>query len=181
MSTIEQTTPAGTWTVDAIHSTASFAVRHMVVNTFRTTFKTIDATVELSGDNPRLVGRVPVASIDISDEGFRAHVLGPDFFDADNHPEITFVSTSAHLGEDGALSVDGELTIKGTTRTVTGKGTLSGPVTDPYGNLRIGVEIEAVVDRTQFGLNWNAELPNGGAALDNDVSLSIHLELVGQA
>jgi polyisoprenoid-binding protein YceI len=181
MSTTEQLAQSGTWAVDPIHSSASFAVRHMVVNTYRTTFKTIDATVELDGGQPRLVGKVPVESIDIADETFKAHILSPDFFDAANHPEITFVSGDVRVGDDGSLEVDGDLTIKGITRQVAGKGAITGPVTDPWGNARLGVELEAVVDRTQYGLNWNAELPSGGVAVENDVTLTIHLELTAKA
>jgi polyisoprenoid-binding protein YceI len=181
MSTTEQLAPTGTWTVDPVHSTAEFAVRHMVVNTFRTTFKTIEATVDLDGDQPRILGKVPVESIDITQEGFRAHVLSPEFFDAERHPAITFESTGVHVGDDGALTVEGNLTIKGITRPVSAQGAISGPVTDLAGNPRLGVELETVVDRREFGLDWNAPLPSGGLAVDYDVKLSVHLELVGQA
>jgi polyisoprenoid-binding protein YceI len=181
MSTTEQTAPAGTWTLDPVHSTASFAVKHMGVSNYRTSFKTIDAVLDFDGERPKLVGKVPVESIDVADEMLRGHLLSPDFFDAANHPYITFESAAARVDENGVLEVEGDLTVKGITRRVTAKGSLTGPVTDVAGKLRVGVELEAVVDRTQLGLTWNAQLPNGGVALDNDVTIAVHLELTHAA
>jgi len=181
MSTTEQIAPAGAWTVDVVHSTASFAVKHMGVSNYRTGFKTIEAVVDLDADQPKLVGKVPVQSIDVADEMLRGHLLSQDFFDAANHPYITFESTAAHVGADGALEVEGNLTVKGITQPVTAKGSLTGPITDIAGKLRVGVELEAVVDRTQLGLTWNAELPNGGVALQNDVTIAVHLEFTHEA
>jgi len=181
MSTTEQIAPTGTWVLDSVHSTASFAVKHMGVSNYRTGFKTIEAVVDLDGAQPKLVGKVPVESIDVSEDMLRGHLLSPDFFDAANHPSITFESSAARIGEDGTLEVEGNLTVKGITQPVKGKGSLSGPITDIAGKLRIGVELEAVVDRTQLGLTWNAELPNGGVALENDVAIAVHLEFTHEA
>lgn len=176
MSTATQPV-TGTWTVDPIHSSASFAVKHMVVATFRGSFAEIDAKLDVTGDTPQLTGTVPVASIEVKDENLKGHLLADDFFAADQHPTITFVSTSFERdGED--LTVEGDLTVKGVTQRVVGKGTLVGPATDIQENEKIGVDLDTIVDRTAFGLNWNAPLPKGGVALGNDVTLSIHLELV---
>jgi polyisoprenoid-binding protein YceI len=122
-----------------------------------------------------------VESIDVADEMLRGHLLSPDFFDAANHPFITFESTGARIGADGGLEVEGNLTVKGITQAVTARGSISGPVTDIAGKLRVGVELEAVVDRTQLGLTWNAPLPNGGVALENDVTIAVHLEFIHEA
>jgi polyisoprenoid-binding protein YceI len=171
------TTPqTGAWTLDTVHSTAGFAVKHMVVSNYRTTFKEIHATVELDGDDVvALTGTVPVASIDIDDENLRAHVLSAEFFDAEHHPEIRFVSTAIKRGEDGSLEVEGELTAKGITRPVTAQGTVA-RATNPYGQDLLGIELEATIDRSAHDLNWNAPLPSGGFALANDVKLTVHLE-----
>jgi polyisoprenoid-binding protein YceI len=83
--------------------------------------------------------------------------------------------------EGGELEVEGELTIKDRTHSVTGRGTITGPHEDIAGNDKLGVELEAVVDRREFGLEWNAPLPKGGFAVDNDVKLQVSLELVKQA
>jgi len=86
-----------------------------------------------------------------------------------------------NFGEDGSLEVEGDLTIKGNTHRVTARGTLTGPGTDIAGNEKIGVDLEAVIDRREFGLEWNAPLPKGGFALENDVKLEVSLELVKEA
>jgi polyisoprenoid-binding protein YceI len=167
----------GTWTVDPIHSSADFSVKHMVVATFRGTFAEIDAKLDTTGDTPVLTGTVPVASVDVKDENLKGHLLADDFFAADQYPTVTFVSdTFERNGE--AITVEGDLTVKGVSQRVTGTGTVAGPGTDIAGNEKIGIDIETVVDRTKFGLNWNAELPKGGFALANDVKISVHLELV---
>lgn len=172
------TTVEQTWNLDRVHSTAGFAVKHMVVSTYRSTFKQIDATVELDGDNVvALTGTAPVASIDIEDENLRAHVLASDFFDAEHHPEVRFVSTSVTERDDGTLDLDGELTVKGITRPVTAHGSIA-RATNPMGTDLIGIELETTIDRTAHELNWNAPLPSGGLALANDVKLSVHLEFV---
>ena len=102
--------------------------------------------------------------------------MSPDFFDTERYPEITFTSTGIRT-DDGDLVVEGDLTIKGTTKRVEARGQISGPVADPAGGERIGIDLETPVDRTEFGLNWNAPLPSGGVAVANQVTLTVHLEL----
>jgi polyisoprenoid-binding protein YceI len=173
---LETIIPTGTWKSDPIHSNVGFAVKHMVVATFRGGFTDFDVT--LSGDEgePRLEGAVRVASVDVRDETLNGHLLSPDFFDADRHPEIRFASTAIRA-EGDELVVDGDLTIKGTTKPVEARGQITGPVEDPAGGERVGIELETTVDRTEFGLNWNAPLPSGGVAVQNEVTLVVHLEL----
>lgn len=173
--------PASTWTVDPVHSSASFAVKHLVVSTFRGRFDTFDATLVTTGQGYELRGSVPVDSVQVKLDDLRGHLLSPDFFDAANTPTIDFRSTSFSVADDGAASVEGELTIKGHTEHVRAIGSLNYVEADMGGEPRIGVELETVVDRTKFGLNWNAPLPKGGFALANDVKLEIHLELTPEA
>jgi polyisoprenoid-binding protein YceI len=167
---------AGTWTVDPVHSTASFAIKHMRVSTFRTSFKQVDATLAADGGELRLTGRVPAESIDVQDESFRGHLLSEEFFDVANHPTIDFASTAIRQGADGTLEVEGELTVKGITKPVTAGGTLS-QATNPWGQELVGIELETTFDRHQFALDWNADLPTGGKVLSDDVTLHVHLEL----
>jgi polyisoprenoid-binding protein YceI len=167
MSATAPSTLEGTWALDKLHSTASFAVKHMVVSTFRTRFKDIDATV-------------PAESIDIEQPDFRGHLMSAEFFDVANTPNIEFRSTSVRRGADDSAQVDGELTVKGITQPVTATGSLTGPVADVMGNDRVGVELEAEVDRSLYDLNWNAPLPKGGEALGRKVTLAVHLEFVRQ-
>jgi polyisoprenoid-binding protein YceI len=168
-----------TWQMDTVHSSAAFAVKHMVVSTFRAKFDDVAATLDLSGDEPALTGRVAVASIDVKDDNLRAHLLSQDFFDAANAPEIVFVSTKVERGSGDDVAVEGELTIKGVTKTVSATGTITEPTEDPFGSTRVCVTLETVVDRTQFGLDWNQPLPKGGFALADDVTLHVELEFVG--
>jgi polyisoprenoid-binding protein YceI len=172
----------GNWTIDTVHSHVGFSVKHMVVATFRGRFESYQGSLTAGDDGaPTLQGKVEVDSLVVKDENLAAHLKSPDFFDSAQHPEITFASTSVALGEDGAVEVEGDLTIKGNTHRVTARGTYSGPHTDIAGNEKIGVELEAVIDRREYGLEWNAPLPKGGFALENDVKLEVSLELVKEA
>ena len=177
MTAIATAIPAGTYTSDPVHSTAGFAVKHMLA-TFRGSFAAFDAQLTVGEDGrARLVGSVPVDSVVVKDENFHAHLQSPEFFDAEQHPRITFESTDIAI-EDGNLTVTGDLTLKGHTERVTAQGTIAGPLEDPFGNTKLSLQLQTIVDRTSFGLNWNAPLPKGGFMLANDVILSVDLELV---
>ena len=173
---ITQIVPAGTWAADTVHSSIGFSVTHMGVDTFTGSFTTFEA--QLSGDGePKLTGSARVESVVVQDENLTVHLLSPDFFDADRYPELRFESTGIRRDGD-ALIVDGELTLKGVTLPVELRGTITGPVTDPYGNDRLGINLETTVDRNEFGLTWNAELPNGGRVVEDEVTLTARLALV---
>ena len=178
MSTITTQIPASTWSADKVHSSVGFAVKHMVVSTFRGRFEDFDATLTAAEDGTlRLEGRVRADSIAVKDENLAAHLRAADFFDTDRHPEIAFASTLVR-DEDGELVVDGELTIKGHSRPIEARGTITEPVVTLGDIEKLGIELEATVDRTEYGLNWNAPLPKGGFALNNDVKLIVNLELL---
>jgi polyisoprenoid-binding protein YceI len=173
------TTPfAGTYAADPIHSSFAFAVRYQGVSLFKGTLADVAATLT----DGRLEGVAQVESISIrTPEQFRAHVLSEEFFDAANHPEVRFASTSTELREDGTAVVDGELTIKGITQPVQATGTWTAPGPDAFGSTRGHLNLEAQIDRTAFGMNWNMPLPSGGDALANRVTLVVELSLVAQA
>jgi polyisoprenoid-binding protein YceI len=182
MSTTATQPVAGTWDTDHVHSHVGFSVKHMVVATFRGSFDEYAGRLVAGEDGrPRLEGSVKVDSLVVKDENLAAHLKSPEFFDSSAYPEISFRSDAVELGEDGSLEVEGELTIKGRSHRVTARGSYSGPHTDIAGNDKIGVELEAVIDRREYGLEWNAPLPKGGFALDNDVKLEVALELVREA
>jgi polyisoprenoid-binding protein YceI len=160
--------PTGTWQLDPAHSQVGFAVDYMV-GTFRGTFSPAQGALEVAADGgARLEGRVRAADVKVQDENQAAHLKSPEFFDAERTPEIRFVSTDIRRDGD-ELAVAGNLTIRGETRPVELRGTIADPITDPYG---IGVTLTGAVDRTDFGLNWNAPLPSGEPALANDVTLT---------
>jgi len=178
MTTATQTLLDGTYAADPVHSSFGFAVRYQGVSLFRGTLTDVDAKLA----DGRLEGTAKVESISIrTPEQFRAHVLGGEFFDAENHPEVTFTSSALQLDEDGKATVAGELTIKGITRPVQATGTWVAPTADAFGNTRGHLQLEAVVDRTEFDMNWNAPLPTGGKALANEVTLTVDLSLTEQA
>lgn len=171
----------GTYAADTIHSSFGFGVKHMGVSTFRGTLSDVDATLTERDGELSLVGAARPESISITKpEQFRAHVLGAEFFDVDNHPEIGFRSTSIELSDDGSARVEGELTIKGVTKPIVATGTYSEPREGP-GGLVTAFELEAGFDRREFKFNWQMEIPNGGLALDYQVTLEVHLELGQQA
>ena len=175
MSTITTTALSGTYDADPVHSSLGFAVRYQGVSVFRGTLTDVAAKLV----DGRLEGAAKVESISIrTPEQFRAHVLSAEFFDAENHPEITFESTALDVTDEGAASVTGELTIKGITKPVEATGRWTAPAADAFGSIRAHLELEAVIDRTEWGMNWNMTLPSGGNALANDVRLTIELSLV---
>lgn len=165
-----------TWRVDAVHSTVAFAVKHMIVSTFRGRFETYDATLVDVGGHLAIDGWVDVSSIVVKDPDLAAHLQSPEFFAAAAHPQLRFTSTDIAVDSDGAVVLNGELTIKGRTHPVRATGSSTPPLEDPFGGVRRGLELEATVDRRDYGLDWNLSLPKGGLALDNDVRLVVNLE-----
>lgn len=172
----------GVYELDRNHSTVQFAVRHVQVSKFRASFADIDARLVAQDDAIALEGRAVVESISIVEPPeFRDHVVrGVDFFDADAHPAITFRSTSVELGDDGAATVSGELTIRGVSRSVTAHGTYRRPREDPFGAYRAGLELAATIDRRGWEMSWQLPLPDGSDALGWDVEITVQLELVKQ-
>ena len=171
------TIPAGTYAADPIHSTFGFQVRHNGIQLFRGSFDDVAVTATSDGESIAIEGSAQVESIQVRLADLKGHLLSDDFFRADKHPEVAFRSVAVRqAGEE--IEVSGELTIKGITNHVIAKGTLTGPVTSLAGSPVVGLALETVVDRTQYGLTWNADLPSGGKALANDVKIVVEAELV---
>jgi polyisoprenoid-binding protein YceI len=175
----EQQIPAGTWSVDPVHSSIAFAVTHNGVTTFRSGFEKYDARLT-GGEAAQLEGTVEVESIAIDEEMLKGHLLSPEFFDTQRFPQLRFTSTELSVGEDGTLRVAGELEIHGETRKVEASGRFAQLGGDLAGKARVGLSIESTVDRRDFGLDWQAELPSGGEVLDYAVTISVDLELVAE-
>ena len=170
--------PAGTYRLDPVHSSAGFAFKHMVVATFRGRFDDFDATLTADeAGHTSLSGVVHVGSIEVKDENLKAHLGSPEFFDVKRYPEIRFEASEIEIGQGGELAVAGELTIKGQTHGVELTGSISGPALTFGDVTKIGLTLETVIDRTAYGLSWNAPLPKGGVALADDVKLTVELEL----
>ena len=176
MSTVETTVgiPTGTWKADTVHSRVAFEVPYAVA-TFTGEVPGFEATLE----DGTLTGTARIETISVKEENLQGHLLSPEFFDAERHPEVTFVSRSIKRDGDN-VEIEGDLTMKGITKPATLKGTATGPTVDHFGATRLGLKLETVVDRTQFDMNWNMPLPNGEPALSNDVTLKADLTLVAQ-
>lgn len=177
--TISQQIPAGTWGVDPVHSSITFAVTHNGVTTFRSGFERYDAKLT-GGEQPRLEGTVEVESVEIDEEMLKGHLLSPEFFDTQRFPRLRFASNELSVGEDGALRVAGDLEIHGETRKLEASGRFAHLGEDAYGKARVGLSISSTVDRRDFGLAWQAQLPSGGDVLDYAVTINVELELVGE-
>jgi polyisoprenoid-binding protein YceI len=175
--TISKQIPAGTWDVDPVHSSIAFAVTHNGLTTFRSGFERYEAKLT-GGEEPRLEGTVEVESIDIDEEMLKGHLLSPDFFDTQRYPQLRFTSTELSVGEDGSLRLVGDLEIHSETRKVEAAGRFAQLGADLAGKERVGLSIESTVDRRDFGLDWQAQLPSGGDVLDYAVTISVDLELV---
>ncbi len=180
-TTTPVTIPAGTYNVDPSHSSVGFAVKHMGIATVRGEFRTFAGTLDLAGDAPSLSGTVDIASIDTRDEQRDGHLKSPEFFDAEQHPQISFHSTAADVSEDGAIRLTGEITIKGITKPIELTGTVAENGEDPWGNQRAGVEVEGTIDRREFDLKWNQTLPNGNLLVSNEVKLLVSVSAIQSA
>jgi polyisoprenoid-binding protein YceI len=177
MSTVEAQPLSGTYRAQPEPSTFAFAVRHSDVFWYRGSLSDVAATLRGDGDGLALEGSARVDSISVVEPpAMRASVLGPEFFDAERHPEITFRSTAIRLAGDGRAEVDGELTIRGVTRPVTASGHYAPPRQAAFGEVA-GLQLQTSFDRREFGFEWQMELPGGGDAVGWDVQVDIDLLL----
>ncbi|MGF6821390.1 polyisoprenoid-binding protein YceI [Microbacterium sp. ZKA21] len=168
---------AGTWVLDPAHSEVTFSVRHMMISKVRGTFGVKSATL-VAPENPldaTVTASVDVTSVDTKDEGRDAHLRSGDFFDVENHPTMEFVSTGARV-EKGDFLVDGDLTIRGTTKPVTFALDFGGFGVDPWGNYKAGASATTTINREDFGLTWNAALETGGVLVGKDITINLDLQ-----
>ncbi len=161
---------AGEWNFNPVHSSANFSLKYLVAK-YRGRFDELDASLR----DGVLTGSVKVASVNVKESNLIGHLQSPDFFDAEQYPEISFTSEVLDIDGD-TLTLDGQLTMKGVTKPAHATGTVNGPTEDFMGNTRLGFTLETKINRTDFGVNWNADLPKGGKALSNEVTLTVELE-----
>jgi len=175
MSTVAAQPFSGTYRAQPVPSSFAFAVRHSGVFWYRGSLSDVAATLRGDGDRLALEGSARVDSISVVEPpAMRASVLGPEFFDAERHPEITFRSTAIRLDGDGRAEVDGELTIRGVTRPVTASGHYAPPRQAAFGEVA-GLQLQTRFDRREFGFDWQMELPGGGDAVSWEVDVDIDL------
>ena len=182
MSTI--TSPevlTGNYTIDPAHSRVGFVARHAMVTKVRGSFNEFEGSGYFDGANPansNLSLTIKAASIDTRNADRDAHLKGNDFFDMDTYPEIRFVSTAVDQVDAETYKVTGDLTIKGITRPVTVDFEVSGPVQDPWGNQRLGLEGTTVVNRKEWGVNFNVALEAGGVLVSDKVTLEFEVAAI---
>ena len=172
------------WTLDTMHTSVTFKVRHLVISSVTGHFKTFDATVESGKDDftdARIQFSADINSIDTGVEQRDNHLKSPDFFDAANHPKLNFVSTGIEKKGDGDYKVKGDLTIRGVSKPVVLDAEFGGIQNDMYGRTVAGFELTGKIDRQEYGLTWSAVTEAGSIVAGNDVKIIIAAELIKQA
>jgi polyisoprenoid-binding protein YceI len=175
---------AGTWVVDPTHSEVSFTVRHMMVSKVRGRFDKFEGTIVTTEDplGSSVTATVDLDSINTNQEQRDAHIKSADFFEVEKYPTMTFVSTALKGAEEGFV-LEGDLTLKGVTKTVAFNLEVNGIGPDAYGGTRIGFSAETQINRSEFGVNFNGPIPgvSGGVAVSEKVTINLEIEGVLQA
>ncbi len=181
MSTTTSTTALaqGTWTIDPSHSSVEFQVKHMGIATVKGFFSDFDGSLEVAEDGKvSAAGSVKVASLDTRSAQRDVHLRAPDFFDAESHPELRFLSKSVQQLDEDSYRILGDLTIRGATSEVEFRAVTQGVDQDPWGNTRVGLEVAGELDREEFGLTWNQTLESGGVLVGKKVKILLDLSAV---
>ncbi|WP_266367668.1 YceI family protein [Tellurirhabdus rosea] len=181
---METLSPATTtWAIDPTHSEILFKIRHLMVSNVTGNFSAFEGTVETTGDdfeNAVVRFSADIASISTNMEQRDAHLKSADFFDAENHPKLTFVSTSMKKVDDDTYEVTGDLSIRGVTKSVKLKAEYGGQMVDFYGNTKAGFEITGKINRKEFGLSWDAVTEAGGVVVSDEVRLILNVQVARQ-
>jgi polyisoprenoid-binding protein YceI len=167
---------ATTWNVDGSHSRAGFSVKHLVISDVKGEFEKLSGKAQVDEadlSKSSVEVTIEAASISTRDEKRDGHLKSPDFFDVAKFPTLTFKSTKVVAGKDGALTVTGDLTMRGVTKSVTLDGSITGTITDPQGNTRRGVSLTGKLNRRDFGVSYGP-----AAIVGDEVKLDIQAELV---
>jgi polyisoprenoid-binding protein YceI len=172
--------PTGTWNVDPAHSRVGFAVKHLGIATVRGVFTDFEGRLEIGDDlsSAKAYGTVKTASVDTSEADRDTHLRSADFFDTENHPEMTFESTRIEAIDDDSLKITGNLTIMDTTNEVELLAEIGGTEVDPWGNDRVGLEAVGKISRSDFGIKFNMALGSGNLAVGDKVTLNLDISAV---
>lgn len=169
----------GTWNYDATHSEVGFTVRHAGITKVRGSFSQVEAALTIAENiaESTVEATVGMDSVSTGNADRDGHLRGADFFDAENHPEMIFTSTSFELdGQD--LTIAGNLTIKGETRPVTFTGEFTGAVVDAFGATRAGASVTTTISRKDFGITWNAAVEAGGVLVSDKVVINLDVAFI---
>lgn len=172
---------ADTYNIDNTHSSVAFSAKHMVISNIKGTFEKIEGTIVYDANDitkSSVEISIEVASLNTRNSKRDGHLKSGDFFDAENHPTITFKSNKITKTDDGLVATGG-LTIRGVTKEISFAFVLSGPITDPYGDTRIGIEVDTIIiKRHDFGISWNEKLDSGGLIVGKEVKIELAVEAV---
>jgi polyisoprenoid-binding protein YceI len=182
-TTSETTIPPGTWTVDPVHSSVEFRVKHLGISTVRGTFDEFQGTLEIGEDitSAKAYGTVNAATINTSEPKRDEHLRSPDFFDTDSYPELTFESTEIKPVDADTFEVTGDLTMHGVTKPITLTAEFTGTEQDPWGNERVGLEAIAKIDRSEWDMKFNQALGSGNMIVSDKVVITLDISAVKQS
>lgn len=172
-----------TWNLDATHSEVTFKVKHLVISTVTGQFKSFSSAVSTEGDDftsANISFEIDSASIDTGMEMRDNHLRGDDFFNAEAFPKIKFTATAIRQISGADHEIEGQLTIRDVTQSVTLKAEFGGIAKDPYGQIKAGFEVEGKIKRSEFGLSWNALTEAGGAVVSDEVRFQANVQYVKQ-
>ena len=173
---------AGTWTIDAVHSDVSFSVRHMMVSKVKGRFGAFEGTI-VTGEEPKdssVTVSIDLSSIDSNNAQRDGHIKSADFFDTEQHNQMTFVSTSV-TGDGADWTITGDLTLKGISKPVALTTEVGGFGPDAYGGYRAGFSATTEISRKEFGVDIDMPLDGGGVVIGDKISISLEIEAVYSA
>jgi len=185
MSTAESATatqtsslPIGTWKIDPVHSSVEFQVKHLGIASVKGQFKEFEGTLEVTADGVRAYGTVETASVDTREPQRDAHLRSADFFDADQHPQITFQSTAVRTIDEEDFEIEGDFTLHGITRPLKLIATLEGTETDHEGHPRVGVSASTQISRADHDMKFNMALGSGNVVVGDKVKILLDISAV---
>ena len=172
--------PTGTWNVDPAHSSIEFRVKHLGISTVRGSFREFEGRIEIGEDvaSSKAFGKIKAASIDTGEPKRDEHLRSADFFDVENHPEITFESTSIEVIDEDEFHVTGDLTMHGVTKPITLHAEVTGTEEDPWGNTRVGLEAQGELNRSDYEMKFNQALGSGNMMVSDKVRINIDVSAV---
>jgi polyisoprenoid-binding protein YceI len=171
------------WISDKAHTEIDFSVRHMMISTVRGGFNDFQITVTGSPEDPESMSgyvEIKTSSVDTREDQRNNHLRSPDFFNSEKYPNMTFRSTKVSRIGENRYKIEGDLTIRDVTKRIDLEGEFEGTIKDPYGKERMGFTVTGIINRKDFGLQWNFVLEGGGVMVGDKVNITIHAEVVAQ-
>lgn len=170
-----------TWGIDKVHSKIQFDVAHMVISEVSGQFHDYEGVIKTNKEDfsdASIEVTINVSSIDTDNENRDKHLLSPDFFDAEKYPQIIFKSTKIEKVGENKYKLFGNLTMHGVTKEIALDASYGGTVKDPYGNIKAGLKVTGVINRTDFGLKYNSVMDTGGMMIGEEVTITCKVELI---